>query len=88
MVRVTNVLCRVPVIKFRKGGLGQARAPSTGASAGAAPAVATPAAAPVQQPAAAAMSTNTVPDIDLPLRYRRLPLSEEEIEYINGGGIV
>lgn len=48
MVRVTNVLCRVPVIKFRKGGLGQARAPSTGASAGAAPAVATPAAAPVQ----------------------------------------
>lgn len=27
------------------------------------------------------------PDIDLPPQYMRIPLSEEEIDHINGGGI-
>ncbi|CAG5045914.1 unnamed protein product, partial [Parnassius apollo] len=33
----------------------------------------------------AAMST--ISDIDLPARYRRAPLSQEEIDHINGGGV-
>ncbi|XP_035439362.2 uncharacterized protein LOC118268800 [Spodoptera frugiperda] len=89
MVRVTPVLARIPVIKFRKGGLGGASRPAAAAApASAAPsASAAPAAAPAQMQPKAAMSTS-VPDIDLPLRYRRQPLSDEEIAYINGGGIV
>ncbi|XP_030027253.2 translation initiation factor IF-2 [Manduca sexta] len=86
MVRITHVLSRVPVIKFRKGGVGH----SGGAPAAAAPAAAAPASAPAaaQAQPAASMSTGAIPDIDLPLRYRRQPLSDEEIDHINGGGIV
>ncbi|CAH0691913.1 unnamed protein product [Spodoptera exigua] len=91
MVRVTPVLARIPVIKFRKGGLSGASRPA--AAAPSAPNAASagspaPAAAPAQVQSAAAMSTSAVPDVDLPLRYRRQPLSDEEIAYINGGGIV
>ncbi|KOB68229.1 Uncharacterized protein OBRU01_09044 [Operophtera brumata] len=41
------------------------------------------------KPAAAPMSTGEAipPDIDLPPQYMRAPLSEEEIDLINGGGI-
>lgn len=42
----------------------------------------------VQAQPAAAMSSATISDIDLPLRYRRQPLSQEEIDTINGGGVV
>ncbi|XP_046966028.1 uncharacterized protein LOC125068410 [Vanessa atalanta] len=85
MVRITAVLSRVPVIKFRKG-LGSSNAPSPP------PAAAGPAAASaqssVQSQPAAAMSSAPISDIDLPLRYRRRPLSQEEIDHINGGGVV
>ncbi|KAJ8722148.1 hypothetical protein PYW08_004550 [Mythimna loreyi] len=82
MVRVTPVLARIPVIKFRKGGLSSVGT-ATPAARGAPP----PAAAAAQVQGNAPMSTSTIPDIDLPLRYRRAPLSEEEIAHINGGGI-
>ncbi|CAG4971644.1 unnamed protein product [Colias eurytheme] len=86
MVHITTILRRVPVIKFRKGGIGQPGAPAAAAPSGA------PAAAshqtPVQAQPSAAMSTGPISDIDLPPRYRRLPLSQEEIDHINGGGVV
>lgn len=35
------------------------------------------------------MSTGVaIPDTELPVRYRRRPLSDEEIDNINGGGTV
>ncbi|KAM3965103.1 uncharacterized protein ACR2FA_000502 isoform 1-T2 [Aphomia sociella] len=82
MVRITSVLSRIPVIKFRKGGVGQSGAPAAHA-ASASPSPPQPQAQP-----AATMSTGSIPDIDLPARYRRQPLSQEEIDHINGGGIV
>lgn len=85
MVRITLVLSRVPVIKFRKG-LGSSHAPS--ASPPSAAASATAAQPLAQAQPAAAMSSAPISDIDLPLRYRRRPLSQEEIDYINGGGVV
>ncbi|XP_075977546.1 uncharacterized protein LOC142977515 [Anticarsia gemmatalis] len=86
MVRISMMLARTPVIKFRKGGLGaRPAAPSGGAPA---PAAAAPASAPGSCAPAAAISTSSIPDIDLPQRYRRTPLSQEEIDHINGGGIV
>ncbi|PZC81451.1 uncharacterized protein LOC110372802 [Helicoverpa armigera] len=87
MVRVTSVLARVPVIKFRKGGAGLAGRGGAGPAA-APPAGGQGAPAPAQVQGAAPMSTSSIPDIDLPRRYRRAPLTEEEIEHINGGGIV
>ncbi|CAH4028470.1 unnamed protein product [Pieris brassicae] len=85
MVRITTILSRVPVIKFRKGGGGGSHAAP--AAAAAAPAAAAPQASPQAQPSAT-MSTASISDIDLPARYRRLPLSQEEIDHINGGGVV
>ncbi|VVC86664.1 unnamed protein product [Leptidea sinapis] len=80
MVRITHVLSRVPVIKFRKGsGASAPRAP---------PATSGSAAAPQQTQPSAAMSGGPISDIDLPARYRRLPLSQDEIDHINGGGVV
>ncbi|CAB3220721.1 unnamed protein product [Arctia plantaginis] len=90
MVRITMILRRTPVIKFRKGGLGQSSA--AGAPA-AVPAASSPASSSAScvfsrtQPAAT-MSTCSIPDIDLPLKYRRTPLSQEEIDKINGGGVI
>ncbi|XP_060803115.1 uncharacterized protein LOC132902370 [Amyelois transitella] len=85
-MKLTAVLCRVPVIRFRKGNAGKPAGPPAGG--GSCPVGSSPAAGPAAaaQPAAA-MSTSTIPDIDLPARYRRAPLSDEEIAYINGGGI-
>ncbi|KAJ8731287.1 hypothetical protein PYW07_004451 [Mythimna separata] len=83
MVRVSPVLARIPVIKFRKGGL-----TSVGSATPAGHSAPPPAAAAAQVQGNAPMSTSSIPDIDLPLRYRRAPLSEEEIAHINGGGIV
>ncbi|XP_049873264.1 uncharacterized protein LOC126371892 [Pectinophora gossypiella] len=84
MVFVTAVFRRIPVIKFRKGGTG---GPGASAAASApSPAAASAAGAAPQQ--TQTMSTSAIPDIDLPLRYQRQPISEEEIAHINGGGIV
>ncbi|CAK1551159.1 unnamed protein product [Leptosia nina] len=85
MVRITSILARVPVIKFRKGGGGGAATP---AGAPAAPAAAAAPQAATQAQPSAAMSTGPISDIDLPARYRRLPLSQEEIDHINGGGVM
>ncbi|XP_028162953.1 uncharacterized protein LOC135075209 [Ostrinia nubilalis] len=87
MVRATLVLARIPVIKFRKGGAGGPAGGQASCPAAAAPAAAQP--QPQQSQPAAAMSTGAaIPDIDLPARYQRQPLSQEEIDHINGGGIV
>ncbi|XP_063536518.1 uncharacterized protein LOC134746152 isoform X2 [Cydia strobilella] len=89
MVRLSPALLRVPVIKFRKGGLGHSGTRAAPAAPAAAPAPSAscafrPAGAPAGAPQ---MSTSAIPDIDLPARYRRKPLSQEEIDQINGGGI-
>ncbi|XP_059052160.1 alpha-ketoglutarate dehydrogenase component 4 [Achroia grisella] len=83
MVRITTVLSRVPVIKFRKGGVSQSAGGSTVHAT--APSASAPRS---QSQPTAAMSTGPILDIDLPARYRRQPLSQEEIDHINGGGIV
>ncbi|KAJ0176561.1 hypothetical protein K1T71_007740 [Dendrolimus kikuchii] len=87
MVRITTILSRVPVIKFRKGGPAGASVSGAAPSAAAAQPAASVSVAAQAQPSAA-MSTGAIPDIDLPARYRRQPLSQEEIDHINGGGIV
>ncbi|KAI5637253.1 hypothetical protein NE865_09983 [Phthorimaea operculella] len=81
MVGVTAVLRRVPVIKFRKGGFAPA---GHGAAAQSASHAAAPAGAKQGQ---APMSTTAINDFELPAKYRRQPISEEEIAHINGGGI-
>ncbi|XP_069359793.1 uncharacterized protein [Maniola hyperantus] len=84
-MRITAVLARVPVIKFRKGQAPSHGSAAPGSSAGA------PAATSggrVQVQSTAAMSSAPISDIDLPPRYRRQPLSQEEIDHINGGGVV
>uniref|UniRef100_A0A2A4IZB0 28S ribosomal protein S36, mitochondrial n=1 Tax=Heliothis virescens TaxID=7102 RepID=A0A2A4IZB0_HELVI len=85
MVRVTSVLARVPVIKFRKGGAGLV---SRGTPSGQGSSQAADTGSSAAMRSTANMSTSSIPDIDLPRRYRRTPLTEEEIEHINGGGIV
>ncbi|XP_014367206.1 uncharacterized protein LOC106717801 [Papilio machaon] len=86
MVRLTTALFRVPVIKFRKGGGSQAGRPPSAPAAAPASAAPTAAPAPVQTQQTVTMST--ISDVDLPPRYRRAPLTQEEIDHINGGGIV
>lgn len=85
MVRLSHILARVPVIKFRKGK----------SHGGAAPSAAAPGASALKKPGVCSLPQkqqvqpmSTVPDIDLPQRYRRAPLSQEEIDLVNGGGIV
>ncbi|XP_041979658.1 uncharacterized protein LOC121733459 [Aricia agestis] len=80
MVRVTSLLLRVPAIKFRKGGV-QFSPATPGVSMPSSQAAASPRAQ------AAAMSSVAISDVDLPPRYRRRPLSQEEIDIINGGGV-
>ncbi|KAJ2949174.1 hypothetical protein O0L34_g6115 [Tuta absoluta] len=84
MVRVTAVLGRVPVIKFRKGGLGHASGAGQGVAAQSGGHSAASAGG---QQGQAPMSTNAINDFELPAKYRRQPISEEEIAHINGGGI-
>ncbi|CAB3220723.1 unnamed protein product [Arctia plantaginis] len=36
----------------------------------------------------AAKSTCSVPDIKLPKKYRRVKITQDEVDYINGGGII
>ncbi|CAH0398291.1 unnamed protein product [Chilo suppressalis] len=84
MVRITAVLARVPMIKFRKGGAeGSGAGPMTSPK----PTQSAAQPQPQQSQSAAAMSTGVISDIDLPARYRRQPMSQEEIDHINGGGI-
>ncbi|XP_063364396.1 uncharacterized protein LOC134653043 isoform X1 [Cydia amplana] len=88
MVRLSPALLRVPVIKFRKGGLGHSGSHAAPAAAAAPAASPAPSASCAFRSAGASqMSTSAIPDIDLPARYRRKPLSQEEIDQINGGGI-
>nr|XP_034832015.1 uncharacterized protein LOC117988856 [Maniola hyperantus] len=89
-MRITAVLARVPVIKFRKGQAPSHGSAAPGSSAGAPAATSGASAAPgrVQVQSTAAMSSAPISDIDLPPRYRRQPLSQEEIDHINGGGVV
>ncbi|KAK7869270.1 hypothetical protein R5R35_000883 [Gryllus longicercus] len=75
----------VPLIKFRKGGLQASDPRLTGAHGGPnVPSHGSPSGAPpgpgktVQKP--------IIEDYQLPPKYRRAPLSEQEIEYINRGG--
>ncbi|CAH2262837.1 uncharacterized protein LOC120628906 [Pararge aegeria] len=89
-MRITAVLARVPAIKFRKGQVPSHGSAATAGSAGAPAAAPGPSAAPggVHMQSAAAMSSAPISDIDLPPRYRRRPISQEEIDHINGGGVV
>lgn len=113
-MHITRILCRVPVIKFRKGmgpSAASAPPPSSASPAAAAAAVMITflyckiysiyhrssvsksiyslfAFQPAQAQSSAAMSSAAISDIDLPLRYQRRPLSQEEIDHINGGGVV
>lgn len=56
MVGLTAVLARIPVIKFRKGGIGRPSAPSPAAGAAAPAAASAPAAAAASQPPVRVMS--------------------------------
>lgn len=56
MVGLSAVLARIPVIKFRKGGIGRPSAPSPGAGAAAPSAASGPAAAAAQSPTVRVMS--------------------------------
>ncbi|XP_076635711.1 uncharacterized protein LOC143348888 isoform X1 [Colletes latitarsis] len=75
----------VPMIKFRKGGIGRATAGATTTSP------AQSGAASFQQNAARSTGPNvtvlpTIEDIYLPPRFQRRPIDEKEIAYINASG--
>jgi len=65
----------IPLIRFRYGANELVRG-TTEAEAAATPAVPAPAPAP----------PSVLEEWELPFRFRRQPISEEEIEYINRGG--
>uniref|UniRef100_A0A2M3ZE99 Putative secreted protein n=1 Tax=Anopheles braziliensis TaxID=58242 RepID=A0A2M3ZE99_9DIPT len=73
---------RVPLIKFRKGGpFLDVASQSTGGAAGtSAAAAATPA------HARSVSSGEAIEEWQLPARYRRKPIDEVEMEWINRGG--
>ncbi|XP_076635713.1 uncharacterized protein LOC143348888 isoform X2 [Colletes latitarsis] len=72
----------VPMIKFRKGGIGRGATTTSPAQSGAAS---------FQQNAARSTGPNvtvlpTIEDIYLPPRFQRRPIDEKEIAYINASG--
>ncbi|KAL0111779.1 hypothetical protein PUN28_013163 [Cardiocondyla obscurior] len=72
----------VPMIKFRKGGInrtvaGTIAAPSAHSGQATSAGVAT---------GPGVIALPTIEDIHLPPRYRRRPIDQQEIEYINRGG--
>ncbi|XP_027233510.1 alpha-ketoglutarate dehydrogenase component 4 [Penaeus vannamei] len=71
----------IPMIKFRKGGLTElVRGPKE-------PLVAAAAVAPMKKPAATPVQKAPVlEEWQVPLKYRREIITEEEIEFINRGG--
>uniref|UniRef100_A0A2M3ZKP3 Putative secreted protein n=1 Tax=Anopheles braziliensis TaxID=58242 RepID=A0A2M3ZKP3_9DIPT len=73
---------RIPLIKFRKGGpFLDVASQSTGGAAGtSAAAAATPA------HARSVSSGEAIEEWQLPARYRRKPIDEVEMEWINRGG--
>uniref|UniRef100_T1E7Q3 Putative secreted protein n=2 Tax=Anopheles aquasalis TaxID=42839 RepID=T1E7Q3_ANOAQ len=73
---------RIPLIKFRKGGpFLDVASQSTGGAAGtSAASAATPA------HARSVSSGEAIEEWQLPARYRRKPIDEVEMEYINRGG--
>ncbi|XP_055904779.1 uncharacterized protein LOC129940458 [Eupeodes corollae] len=70
---VRSTTKRVPLIKFRKGGLGQ-KGPGAGSSASS------------TKPSASQSRGPAIEDWELPPRFRRKPISEIEMDYINRGG--
>ncbi|XP_023287488.1 28S ribosomal protein S36, mitochondrial isoform X2 [Orussus abietinus] len=77
------VQAHVPMIKFRKGGLNRAVQSTAAPSAG------TGSNAPKSTSGATGPRVTVLPtieDIQLPPRFRRRPIDEKEIEYINRGG--
>ncbi|XP_017771864.1 PREDICTED: uncharacterized protein LOC108559195 [Nicrophorus vespilloides] len=68
---------RFPAIKFRYGG---------NKSAAPAHTIASPTASAPPAKAQAAASAASIYDFQLPLRYKRKPIEQEEIDYINRGG--
>ncbi|XP_058118672.1 alpha-ketoglutarate dehydrogenase component 4 [Anopheles ziemanni] len=83
MVMLRSVLSsarRIPLIKFRKGGpfldtVGQTAGGATGSAAAAAPAH-----------ARSVSSGEAIEEWQLPARYRRKPIDDVEMEWINRGG--
>jgi len=73
----------VPMIKFRSGSGGHA---VTGHSSAPVTSSQNPAKQAAGAGASQASSSGTIEDWQLPARYRRRPISEEEIAYINRGG--
>lgn len=73
----------IPLIKFRKGGLTEL---VHGAPQPAAAGPAVPPVAPKPSPAAAIQAAPVLEAWQVPYRFRREIISEEEIEYINRGG--
>jgi len=71
-----------PMIKFRVGSGAQSLTGHVGATSSSP----TPSQAAVKQKPAAAPSSGTLEDWELPSRYRRRPISDEEVSYINRGG--
>ncbi|XP_068209521.1 alpha-ketoglutarate dehydrogenase component 4-like [Palaemon carinicauda] len=71
----------IPMIKFRKGGISElAHGAPQPATAGA---VANPTA---PKPSAAAAAAPVLEEWQTPLKYRRRPITQDEIDYINRGG--
>lgn len=64
----------VPLIKFRKGGPVVGHSVTSGAPSS------------VGVGSSHAVSRGTIEDYQLPPRYQRSPIDEEEIDYINRGG--
>lgn len=73
----------IPMIKFRKGGLSElAHGAPQPAVAGAVPS----SAAPKPSAAAAIQTAPVLEEWQTPLKYRRRPITQDEIDYINRGG--
>jgi len=72
----------LPMIKFRagSGGVHAVTGPSSVGS------TSSPTSIAKKQPIGSTSSSGTLEDWQLPFRYRRRPISEEEVAYINRGG--
>jgi len=79
LITLSSPKLRIPLIKFRYGGSrGQHQKPAPSKGGGASPTS--------QNHTRPKSSGEAVPDFQLPLRFKRKPLTEEEIEHINRGG--
>ncbi|XP_055855150.1 alpha-ketoglutarate dehydrogenase component 4 isoform X1 [Episyrphus balteatus] len=80
---VNSTARRIPLIKFRKGGLGLPgqKGPGSPAAAGSSASSTN-----LTKPSGAQSRGPTIEDWELPPRYWRKPLSAAEMDYINRGG--